>query len=380
LNLPLARQAALMHAWVRRRPAISRLSYTGRRDVADHILLPFATDIPVRSYLNQAFPLSIVVDNPHYSKVLFGNFIQLFFPDHKLDYDRVLMFPCLLAEDWAQLGFLDLLAVDTHTRSLSRPADLINLIIEHVFDRCYVETWIDEYFLPGRSCYHSIHSVHDNLIIGYDLDQRHFHLAGQGRDYEVSHVCFEDIAKSFHYMPKGQLKKRFLRFIRARRNVDYEFDVQKTTTYIQQYLDSAPTLTASAMRRAELYWKVRRFTGTWGLRTYQTFTEYLKRMSEANTPIDLRATRTLWEHKACMLARLKFLESANCLSFEKGFSDMYAPVADFAKMLRFQAYEYNTSGLNLQLLPEMVEMLNAMETCETSVLRNVYSSLRTGNA
>lgn len=370
----LRRKGSLLRALVRPRAAISHLTYRGRQDLPIRAILPFATDIPIRSYLNQALPLSIVSRDPNHRTALFGSFLQLFFPDHKLEYDRVLMLPSLRAEDWRRLSLLDISIVDTHAAELTRPGALVDLLIEHLRQGHYAEMQIDEYFLPGRPCFRTVHSVHDNLILGYDLNRNFFDVAGYGQDYEVAGMRFEDIEKAFHHMPRSALGRRYLAMMRLREGAKPEFDLAGMTAQLGDYLHSRITMAPDVMRNANLYWKARRFTGAWGLDTYEAFIDYVTRMGRGRKALDLRATRTLWEHKACMLARLKFLQEKQCLA--KGQSwPAYAAVVDLAKAVRFEAYEYNTAGPNPNCIDSMTAILRTMRDMEAEVLRPVHAAL-----
>jgi hypothetical protein len=338
-------------------------------------VLPFAIDIPVRSYLNQAFPLSVVMRHPSYYRALLGSFVQMFFPENKLEYDRVLMLPALFAADWERLGFLNLTTVDTDSAALKPPNGFIDTLIEHLHEENYADVRIDEYFLPGRPCYQTTHSVHDNLVFGYDLQAREFYVAGYGQDYEVRTVGFDDMAKAFHHAPWSQINMRWLRFMRLREHAPFGFDLAGMTAQLRDYIRSAATLSEDAMRAGNFYWKMRRFAGSWGLETYDAFVEYLRRIRGERKPLDLRATRTLWEHKACMLARLTFLESANYFLPGRRFSGAYAPIEGRVKALRFEAYEYNACGLEACHLDTMIAILQELKGAEAAVLQEAYAAL-----
>lgn len=372
----MMQMATLLTAWLRPRPALGGLDPPRPESVPPRVALPFATDVPVRSYLNHAFPLSIVSHDPNHRAALFASFIQLFFPDDKLDYDRVLMLPSLRLADWERLGFLETRVLDPHAPAIGRPARLVQVLVEHVSRGYYAETHIDEHFLPGRACHLKVHSVHDNMIVGYDLAERTFRLAGYGRDYEVADVAFEDLAAAFYHMPRGQLRRRLLRLIRPRATAPAPFDLAGTAAQIRDYVHSRATLSPRAMRGARLYWKARRFTGTWGLDAYASFAGYVERTARDARALDLRVTRTLWEHKGCMLARLRYLESEGHLPGPAGFARRYAPVEQLAQAVRFEAYEYNACGFRRRHADAIAEALQAMSATEADVLRDVARHLQ----
>lgn len=342
--------------------------------VAPCTRLPFATDIPVRSYLDHALPLSIVVHNSHHVDCLLGTFIQLFFPNDKEKFDRVIMCPALGLHDWQQLGFLDVCERTAFATQLKRPADLTDAVIAHLGDGSYVDICMDEYFLPGRPCHREVHSVHDNMLIGYDLPSRRFYLAGYGTDYEVSLVEFEDVQRAFYDAPRMQRKARRLNIITPRAAAPCHLDDGRLIGQLDDYVNGRATVTPEAMRSTPPYRKARRFAGTWGLNTYDAFIEYLRRTARDRGEVDLRATRTLWEHKACMLRRLRRLEAGELVPSHHGLSQSYRFVEELARSVRFAAYEYNLD--RTVTLETSVHDLRAMKEAEEQLLREVVRLLR----
>jgi hypothetical protein len=344
--------------------------------VAARIELPFSTDIPVRSYLNQAFPLSVVSRNPSHERALLGSFIQLFFPQEKLEYDRVLMLPGLFIEDWERLGFLETVCVNVCSGGQPDPKELLKTLVERLDSGWYADIWIDEFFLPERSSFKRVHSVHDNFIVGYDLSQQQFLIAGYASDYQVLPAGFDETLKAFYHAPWTQAHKRWLRFVTVREDASRAFDIHGVITQLGEYIHSSPSLSEDAMREANLYWKARRFAGVWGLDTHYAFGEYFKAAGLQHKALDLRATRTLWEHKACMLKRLRFLEGNGYCPLNRGFSNAYVAIQELAKTLRFVAYEYNACGLEPRHLEKMSRILADLRDSEAIILGGVYAALR----
>lgn len=341
--------------------------------------LPFETNIPIRSYLDHALPLSIVVHDPRHLDALYASFIQVFFPDDKLDYDRVMMLPSLRTVEWRQLGFLDTELLDTRARALGRPEGLFDALVRQLDQGRYIESQIDEFFLPGRPCYHKAHSVHDNMLVGYDLDARVFLVAGYGRDYEVAEMSFDDVARSFFDVPLLQRKRRLFRMIWRKDGEKRPFDLDLMAAQLDDYLRSRASMTPDEISSAQLYWKARRFTGTWGLDVYDALIDFITRIVRDRVALDLRVTRTLWEHKACMLARIRHLEANGYVPEGLALSRAYAPVERLAKAIRFAAYEYDAAGRTQVPTDGIAENLRAMRETEAAVLSRLLTSLSTAS-
>jgi len=343
------------------------------RELAPCTRLPFALDIPVRSYLDHALPLSIVAANPHHVDCLLGSFIQLFFPDDKEKFDRVLMYPDLRLADWQCLGFVDVSVCTTWAAEVTRRADFTAALLEHLNEGRYIDICLDEYFLPGRECYQQDHSVHDNMLIGYDLGSRRFYLAGYGTDYEVSLVAFEDVERAYFDAPILQRNRRRVHVVTPRAAEPRPLDRGRLLAQLDDYINGTITVPPEAMRAAPPYRQARRFSGTWGLNAYDAYIAYLRRMVREQRELDLRTTRTLWEHKACMCQRLRRLEAEQLLPRSLAASRAYAIVEELARSVRFAAYEYNMDR-TVSLEPT-VDDLRAMQDAEAPVLREAVRAL-----
>jgi hypothetical protein len=367
--------ASFVGAWLRPRRPIADAGPIGADDRPSNTTLPFTTDIPVRSYLDYAFPLSIVAPDDRHRTRLLESFVQLFFPDDKLPYDRVLMVPGLRTADWERFGLIETETIDSHSHRLRRPEALLDLLTRRLARGHYIEIHLDEFFLPRRPCHERMHSVHDNMLIGYDLTARTFQLAGYSTDYELYPVPWNDVLQAFYHMPRAQLGRRMIRAIWRRAGPPAGFDVRGMAAQLADYVESRQTFTPRQLRRARLYRMARRFTGAWGMHTYEAFRAWLRRQGDAREVLDLRATRTLWEHKACMLQRLAHLERERLVTAGAGYARAYAEVERLARAVRFEAYEYNAAGLKPSHVDAMSDRLTTMERLERTILRDVVSVL-----
>lgn len=371
----MLRDATLMGAFLRPAPDLSGPGPSAPDGAPSRVALPFAIDIPVRSYLDHAFPLSIVSGNPLYRDAALSSFVQFFFPDQKLEYDRVMMLPSLGFAEWRSLGFLEAAPIDVNSRAFARPEALFHEIVGRLSRGQYLDAQIDEYFLPGRPCHQRVHSVHDNLLFGYDLERRVFLVAGYARDYETSEVPVADVLSALYLVPKAQLRRRRLVAYRPLPSEPRALDVAAVRSQLSDYLSSTASLSPAQLRRSPPYWKARRTTGRWGLSAYDAFDEYVARQLGAGAALDLRATRTLWEHKAVMRVRLERLESLGHLRPSDGLAARYAPVERLALAARFEAFEYEARGRDEGRASALRGALARMRAIETQVLGDTLRSL-----
>ena len=339
------------------------------------VVLPFELNVPVRSYVDQAFALSVITARGLRLNSFPEYFVQVFFPDDKLEYDRVLMLPKLGIDELARLGVLEIEEPDIESSQYADTALLLECLAGAISDGFYVELNIDEFFIPGRPCFQKIHSVHDNMLIGQDPALRQFQIVGYGSDYEVVSVGYGVIADAFQRVPWDQLSKRKLRFIRPTESARArQGDLRRMVSYLRDYAGSAASFSSAEIKSANLYWRNRRFTGTWGLDSYAAFDAYIEGAVQKKEKLDLRATRTLWEHKVCMRSRIEFLEKEFLAQSAAPLSSAYVAVEKLARLIRFQAYDYNVSEGRLDTTT-VSGQLSQMQKAEKSILTALLASL-----
>jgi hypothetical protein len=345
------------------------------KDAAASAALPFVTAIPVRSYLDYAFPLSILAAvSDAYRVELFGSFIQMFVPERKEAYDRVLMVPALRTNDWCRLGHLEVESLDVETFGDGAGDALKRRVVDSISDGWYIEIHLDEYHLPSRPSYGQHHSVHDNMIIGYDEDTATVTVAGYGRDYETTEVSWSNVHRAFFRVPRAEAHKRLVRRIRGIRGKQARLNVPAVMSQLGDYVAGRVSLDESSMRREPQYRRCRRYAGTWGVQTYDVLTAYWSNAVRRGDDVDLRSTRTFWEHKALMLDRLSYLERSSCVK-AVGLAQQYAPVEQLARRVRFDAFEYMATGRQANALADVATPMRLMRQVEERVLLGLLKSL-----
>jgi hypothetical protein len=352
-----------------------RGSFGNSRERRESVMLPFELSVPVRSYVDQAFGLSVITARGLQLTSFPEYFVQVFFPDNKLEYDRVLMLPKLGIDELARLGELEIVEPDIESDQYADPELLVEYLGCAISDGFYVEINIDEFYIPGRPCFGKIHSVHDNMLIGQDRALGQFQIVGYGADYEAVPVGYGVIADAFQRVPWDQLAKRRLRFIRPTESGRAQRGaLGRTISYLKDYVGSTASFSPAEMKSANLYWRNRRFTGTWGLDTYGAFEAYMDCAAQKKEKLDLRATRTLWEHKVCMRGRIELLEKECLAQSAAPLSSAYVAVEKMARLIRFQAYDYNVSEGKLDMM-SVSGQLSRMREAEKSVLTALQDSL-----
>jgi hypothetical protein len=149
------------------------MSYQGDKQ----ILLPFRLAVPLRSYLDIAIPASILIDHPIFRKAFYSFHIQVKLDASQSWHNKIFeIIPSLDRQSWEGLGLLDISHVSQFAGD--RPDDypgLNRFLIEALRSGYYVETRLNEYFMPCRPIYGKSHfDLHMNMVIGRGLRNRLF--------------------------------------------------------------------------------------------------------------------------------------------------------------------------------------------------------------
>ena len=250
----------------------------------------FNLNIPIRAYLDYALPLSILSVDHRYMSLMFSYNIQTFFPDSMLGrgiigQNKFMIRPSLNNWQWQKLGLLDVEQDDQYKSPSIALSEAIDGIADAVFAGFYVETRLDEYYLPCRPAAHQKnHNCHINLVTGVSFSRDKFWIAGYGDDYEVAPVSRDTFGSAFTQLPRNLFApgappdardhRRIWKW-RPRSNAMYaEPDMQLMRGQIDDYIKGR---SSHAMRVVatddDLAYPVE--SGHWGLETYNSWEEYL---------------------------------------------------------------------------------------------------------
>ena len=301
-------------------------------------------DPPIRSYLHHAYPLSILSSCDEYLPWFRSNFIQLFSeaPDH-LDF----LTPMMTHLDNPQTYFSPLLSVTRLNRQIINFIDLssrdstLRFVLDCLTDGYYVDLEVDEYYLPDRSAFKRYHESHSLLIFGYNSDEEKFRTIGydQNNNYKRQNINFSMVLQAYgilenknhmslvSYLPQPTVTRT--------RIVEYKFNVELVSEMLKDYIYSNNTLDSL---RLILRFDYNSESRAFGINAIGRL-EF--EPNEGSDFIDPRSTYCLWEHKKCMVDRIRFLETAGYLDQSASFAFKYAEIEGLAKTLSLLAIKFN---------------------------------------
>lgn len=257
------------------------------------------------------------------------------------------------------LPFLDKEGINT--RFVRRCAlDLIKTMID---DGYYVAfSGVDDYYVKGKSWYQEQHFNHDGLIIGYDDENETLAIAAY--DQRWIFTVFNTPQKCFVEGLQTLCEKSLYGGIYAVRAKD---EAQKLN--LQTIYEAVKGYVLSSIETYPL-------TDTGivnGIVVYDYICMYLDKLADGSIPYerrDRRIFRLIWEHKKCMLGRIRAVEE-KC-HWSDSLSVAYNEVVALADKMRF-IYSKFVIKYSIKDLENIQLCLMKMKKLEIKLL-NVFSN------
>lgn len=186
--------------------------------------------------------------------------------------------------------------------------DIVELIRDKIKEGWYVYICIDEFYIPERDAYQKEHFIHDCLVYGFDDFKKEFHIIGYNDKemYQDSRVSYIQI--------KDSEPRYWICCIKKSEQYKFLLDINKIYIDFKRYLNLMPEIILG-----DFDYK----SAVFGQETNDLLIKYIEDMSVKRTMIDIRYIYLFYEHKKCMLIRLKQLQKfigigdANVVEYQK---------------------------------------------------------------
>ena len=333
-------------------------------------ILPIATP-PVIGYLHHAYPLSILANWTAYLPWFHSNYIQLYCPQNlqNLRGQRTMKFNFYRRPD-QRASFSPYLKVQLLDRDLifNSLKDIVPFIMACIDKGYYVQPMVNEYFLPDSVAYQQKHLVHETLIYGYD--KQTFIGIGYNKqgDYATYHIAFSELEQAIvqadlthHYDSEG------LRLFKYASHKKYNFDIHLVQEQLTDLLYARNTSQRFRMLANP-------DGGAYGLATYECLKHFLASFLYPPFSFDIRPAHILWEHKKCMVDKLKYMENHGYLKSEYGFSTEYGELARNTGMVRMMLLKFKITR-NPDLIHRVLSSLGKIAEAEKILLQNLLDKL-----
>lgn len=261
--------------------------------------LPFV-DPPITGRLHIAFPLGIMLNNDNCWDWYYSRYIQLMCNTVTIEdnrYTDLMDLDFVVDYLWWRNCWLDGEVIPVKKLINRYSIDLHEFIMESIDEGYYLYTMLNEFFVPERYYYGKKNFDHDNIIYGYNRQERTYNvIAYNDREvYSRNQVTFDDLHKGFMETSGDQW------FVRSKmkNKKSYELNIKLIHNSLKEYINSSPPLDFCLENIA------------FGLETFDYIKKYL---ISWQGDYDVRPLHTMWEHKKCMTMRIDYLHENNYLS------------------------------------------------------------------
>lgn len=241
--------------------------------------------------------------------------------------------------------------------------DIIKQMLDEGFYVIYSHA--DDFYLPDKSWYGIRHMHHDGIICGYDENDCSVSIAAYDINWifrliRVPEDCFvRAIESSLDEKIYGNITA-----YKIKDNTVVEINEAEMLKNLKEYIDSdlnkyPPEIDSAAK----------------GTVVHDYIAMYLDKLKDGSIPfekMDWRALRPVWEHKKCMLDRIKAIESKHGLS--DSLSKKYAPVVVNANRLRMMYAVYHRNH-NDRLLDKIRDGLLDVKNADNETVKVFINTL-----
>ena len=228
---------------------------------------------------------------------------------------------------------------------------------------------IDDYYIPGKCWYGIRHMSHDGVICGYDESDSTFSIAVYDINWlfnliRVPQDCLmEGIGACLKNKQYGNLTAFKVRE-NTTVNLDEKLILHNLKEYVSQTVDKFP-LDQQGMVE--------------GIAVQDFLAMYMDKLKDGSIPaekVDWRAIRPVWEHKKCMLDRIKAIEAKN--NWEPELSTEYATLVEDSNLARMMLAMFHKNQ-KMTLLDKMKNIILSCKDKEEKLLNDLIKRMEDAN-
>jgi hypothetical protein len=253
--------------------------------------------------------------------------------------------------------------------------DVVKLITGYIDRGWYTDAEVDDFYIPFRFAYQKKKKPHDILIFGYDLNNKCFDTAGFNTQNEFAYekLSFDDFEKAFLNNNSTMVDldnggTNCLRFFKTIEGIECDFDPILLAQLLEDYLNSADTTEKFRMFRQPSKKRV------YGIETYQFFKEYFHLLLNKEIKFDIRPIQLLWEHKKCMLLRIKYMSENNIISPYSSIYDDYVDIEQKVLSARNLMIKYNMTN-EKKVVMTIIDIIDEIKNKEQVILTSLLKEL-----
>lgn len=326
---------------------------------------------PVKTFLFDAIPLSIISVKKDYLPWFYSNYIQVCCRKDILS--RKELFLQFYGPD--QAFSAPYLEHQYYSWEFLRKCkiDIIDFVKSAIDNEYFYYGYVDDFYVHFRWDYQKNHVAHDIFLYGYDDEKKTLKSFGYTTERHLleCEISYDDFGKAFHSYLWSRSEYPWIDRIYLFKYTDenpYELDLICIKELIEDYYFSKNT--------SERY---RRYNNPiqdsyFGRDIYKGMDNYYQLLIEDEIGIDLRVPYLFIEHKKCMQDRLEYLEEY----FKgMGFCDVkndYTVLTKQAKILLSLSLKYQKVN-DKKLFEQSKQLLWQIERAEVYALDKILKLL-----
>ena len=241
--------------------------------------------------------------------------------------------------------------------------NIIKLMLDQGFSVYF--NGIDDFYMPGKCWYGIRHMAHDGIICGYDDNDQTYSIAAYDINWLFSLIkipqdsLIEGLNACINNKQYGGLTAYKMRE-NAVVSLDEKMILRNLKTYVDQTVDKYPLDQDGWIE---------------GIATHDFLAMYMDKLKDGSIPaekVDWRTLRPVWEHKKCMLDRIKAIEEKRGWDIE--LSSKYAPLVDDANRARMMLAMFHKNQ-KATLLDKMKNILLDLRERESEILKELIKRM-----
>ncbi|WP_068619666.1 hypothetical protein [Paenibacillus tuaregi] len=331
-------------------------------------LLP-VKDPRINCYSYYANPLAIlsVAANKKYFPWFLSNFIQL--SSHpegssiKLDFFQQWI-------TWVPY-YCPFLDVQIINKDIFGKLNVISFIVDCIDSGYYIHMKVNHKYLSASSLkwYNRTDYAHELLIYGYNTNTQTLELADNfGGKYKFARCTFEEFQLAYSNPPiynTANYEKVLL--LKPKEDIIFQFDLLKVKDSLEDFLASRDT----RIRDDQSSSWARNLT--LGVDVYDKIIDYLFLLIDKKASIDLRLFHVLWEHKKCMIDRIRYMETLGIIR-DPDIVETYQGLEKIALIYRNQMIKL-TMRKDTRKINAMIQGVKSLSITEISLIHKVLEQI-----
>jgi hypothetical protein len=241
--------------------------------------------------------------------------------------------------------------------------ELIKLMLDQGFYVFFIG--IDDFYLPGKCWYGIRHMPHTGVICGYDDKDKTYDIATYDINWlftliKVPQECFfEGLEYCIENKQYGAITA-----YKVKEDIVVDLDEKMILFYLNDYINNT----------VDKY-PLDQQGGVEGIAVQDFLALYLDKIKEGFIPaekMDWRAMRPVWEHKRCMLDRIKAIEKRR--GWDTEFSSKYAPLVEDTNRVRMMYAMFHKTQKE-SLLDKMKNGILTFKSKEEEILKDFIKKM-----